>query len=140
MKNQLISLLLVFGMATPLADAAECTKLEAYAAETVTDYLDSWKNVYYFFKQFHHCYDGSIAEGAEDKIQELWSDHWPNIDEMVVLTTKDAKFKEFIWQRISDETFSQERFRRFVKHATKECPAGAEEFCHAVINESAKIK
>ena len=72
-----IALLVV--LALPLRVVAadkDCTQLEAYAAESVTDYLDSWGNVYVFFKQFRHCYDGAVAEGAQDRIQLLWSRQW----------------------------------------------------------------
>jgi len=126
-------------MSVPI-QAQQCTELEAYAAESATDYLDSWDNVYIFFKQYRHCYDASIAEGAEDKIQQLWANRWPSLPEMINLTNKDAEFKSFIWARIGDETFSQDTFKRFVENATQHCPEGAKEFCDAVIAEANRLQ
>src|SRR5713226_1028890 len=77
---------------------AVCSERDAFAAETVTDYLDSWDNVYLFFKQFRQCYDASIAEGANDKIQQLWSKRWSELPIMVSLTQKDHQFKSFIFE------------------------------------------
>ena len=139
-KTFITCVLIIFGSAYQTATATECSQKEAYAAEIVTDYLNSWQNVYSFFKQFRHCYDAAIAEGAEDKIQRLWADHWRELPEMIELIKKDPKFKAFIWARISDETFSQEAFKRFVQHAEKECPVGAAEFCKAVIAKNAKTR
>lgn len=130
-----VLVVLVCSLSAP-ANAAECNSSEAYAAESVTDYLDSWQNVYLFFKQFRHCYDGGIAEGAQDKIQQLLADQWPTLPTMIALASEDAEFKAFIWKRISDETFPQESFARFVHHANAECPQIAEEFCRAVAAES----
>jgi hypothetical protein len=128
-----------FGSGSGQAFAAtECTQREAYAAEVNTDYLDSWANVYQFFKQFRHCYDASIAEGAEDKIQVLWATRWSAISQMIALTKKDSEFKTFIWQRITDETFPQERFAVFVRNAKTSCPEVAAEFCRAVIKAAAQ--
>ena len=136
MKTLAFSLFALVALPCPAAAAAECSQREAFAAETVTDYLDSWRNVYLFFKEFRHCYDAAIAEGAEDKIQHLWTEQWSSLPEMISLVNKHPEFKKFIWQRISDETFSQDRFARFVKHATQECPSIAKEFCEAIIQES----
>lgn len=133
-------LVLLCLVASTSASASDkpCSKLEAYAAEAVTDYLNNWENVYTFFKQFHHCYDASIAEGAEDKIQKLWVNHWSEIPKMIDLTNQDKKFKAFIWQRIGDETFPQDDFLLLVQSAKEKCSAVAAEFCRAVVLEAAK--
>ena len=116
----------------------QCTQREAYAAEVVTDYLNSWGNVYLFFKQFGHCYDASIAEGAEDKIQLLWANHWSEVSQMIALTKKDPEFKAFLWTRISDETFPQDRFAVFVHNAKTKCPSLATDFCSAVVKAASR--
>lgn len=136
MKALAFTLLTLASLPYHVAAAAECTQREAISAESVTDYLDSWRNVYLFFKEFRDCYDAAIAEGAEDKIQYIWTENWSSLPEMISLVNKDPEFKKFIWQRISDETFSQERFALFVAHAIQECPSTAKEFCEAVIRES----
>lgn len=142
MKRTVTFLAAVFvfyiGEASATTATTECTQREAYAAEIVTDYLDSWANIYQFFRQFRHCYDASIAEGAEDKIQQLWTDQWPKVSQMIALTTKDSQFKAFVWQRITDETFPEERFALFVQNAKTRCPVVATEFCRAVVKAAAQ--
>lgn len=137
-----IASLLIFLCLVASASALDkpCSKLEAYAGEAVTNYLTNWGNVYTFFKQFRHCYDASIAEGAEDRIQKLWINHWSEIPQMIAFTNQDPKFKAFIWQRISDETFPQDDFLLFVKNAKEKCPKVATEFCRAVALEAKKVE
>ena len=115
---------------------AACTRDEAYAAETVTDYLTTWDNVYSFYKQFKHCYDGAIAEGTQDKVQLLWANRWQELPRMLALTGKDAEFKKFIWVIIDSEAFPQDTFNKVLAHATRRCPKEAAEFCKAVKSAS----
>lgn len=120
------------------AHAAACP--DAKAAEEATDHLHSWNNVYRFFKIYGNCFDASVAEGAEDKIQLLWADRWSALPEMIGLTNKDRRFKKFIWLRIGDATFPRDEFDRVVQHARSECPPGAIDFCHEVLKEAEKLK
>ena len=121
-----------------VAQALDCPA--AKSAEEATDQLHSWHNVYQFFKRYRNCYDGSVAEGAEDKIQLLWADHWSTLPQMIALANKDRAFKKFIWQRIGDEDFPRDEFERVVQHARGECPQVATNFCRAVLSEAEKVK
>jgi hypothetical protein len=126
--------LVVLVAVSQASGAKECTKEEGFAAEATVDYLDSWPNVHLFFKQFGHCYDAAIAEGANDKIQQLWDRHWGDLPAMIELTSKDPEFKAFIWRRLEDEDFPRDTFQRIVRYATSRCPTVAKEFCAAVIS------
>ena len=121
-----------------IAQAFNCP--DDKSAEEATDRLHSWDNVYQFFKRYRNCLDGSVAEGAGDKIQLLWADHWSTLPEMIALTNKDRAFKEFIWQRIGDEDSPRGEFDRVVRHARGECPQEATSFCSAVLSEAEKVK
>jgi hypothetical protein len=121
-----------------VAQALDCA--DAKSAEEATDQLHSWQNVYQFFKRYRNCYDGSVAEGAEDKIQLLWADHWSTLPEMIALTNEDRAFNKFIWQRIRDEDFPRDKFEQVVRHARVECPKVAAKFCRAVLTEAEKVK
>lgn len=116
-----------------VANAKECTQFEAYAAETVTDYLDSWKNVSRAFRDFGHCDDGGIAEGFDDAISVLWANQWQNLPEMLRYTKEDSDFKAFIYKRIWSETVPIERWQKILKKAERECPRTGKEFCAEVI-------
>ena len=115
-----------------------CTRDEGLAAEVVTDYLSTWENVYRFYKQFGHCYDGAIAEGAQDKIQLLWAHRWSELPKMLAFTRTDPGFKKFVWVIIDSEAFPQNTFNTVLANATKRCPSGAKEFCQAV-ESAAKV-
>ncbi len=119
------------------AEAPRCSEREAFAAEAVTDYLDSWTNVYLFFQQFGRCYDGSVAEGANAKIHHLLSHRWGQVPLLVDLAKRNAEFKKFMWARLDDEDFTQEDFNVLVSRARTECPRGAEEFCKEVARVAA---
>jgi hypothetical protein len=121
-----------------IAQALDCP--DDKTAEEATDQLHSWRDVHQFFKRYRNCYDGSVAEGAEDKIHLLWADHWSTLPEMIAITNKDRQFKKFIWQRISDETFSRDEFERVVRRAQAECPKVARSFCRALLSEAEKAK
>jgi hypothetical protein len=112
--------------------ASPCTRDEAMTADAITDYLTTWDNVYRFYKQFGHCYDGGIAEGTQDKVQLLWANSWSTLPQMLRITTKDPKFKRFLWTIIESEAFPQGTFRKVVANATDRCPEVGAEFCLAV--------
>lgn len=131
-----ILIALAFAALAQVANAKECTQMEAYAAETVTDYLDSWKNVSRAFRDFGHCDDGGIAEGFDEAISVLWADQWQKLPEMLKYTNKNKKFKAFIYKRIWSETIPVERWQKILKKAQKECPRGGKEFCAKVIRAS----
>ncbi len=107
--------------------------MEAYAAETVTDYLDSWKNVSRAFRDFGHCDDGSIAQGFDEAISLLWAKQWQKLPEMLKYTEDNKDFRTFIYKRIRSETVPAERWQKILKNAQKECPKGGKKFCAEII-------
>ena len=124
---------LLISLAAADVGASECDRQEAYAAETVVDYLSSWDDVYRFFGQFQSCYDASIAEGVNDRIYKLLADKWDNLSAMLAFADSDPAFRDFMHQRIDDETFPEEEFSRVADHAKHKCPAQALDFCQAII-------
>ena len=123
----------VLAVLVQVSSAKECTKMEAYAAESVTDYLDSWKSVQRAFRDFGHCDDGAIAEGFDEAISLLWANKWRNLPEMLKYTKENKEFKAFIYKRIWSESVPLERWKKIVKKARKDCPSGGREFCAEVI-------
>jgi len=85
------------------ASAKECTTIEAFAAESVTGYIDSWREVYNAFKEFGHCDDGAIAEGFDEVISKLWAENWNSLPEMVKYMKKDNDFKKIVEKRIGSK-------------------------------------
>ncbi len=58
------------------AHSEECDERDGYTAETLTDYLDSWKNVARFYKDFKKCDNGGVAEGVSDAVARLLAQSW----------------------------------------------------------------
>jgi predicted protein tyrosine phosphatase len=116
-----------------VANAKECTQMDAYAAETVADYLDSWKNVSRAFRAFGHCDDGGIAEGFDEAISLLWANQWQNMPEMLKYTEESKGFRAFIYKRIWSETVPAGRWKKILKKAQNECPKSGKEFCAEII-------
>jgi len=135
--NKLLVAILV-GLTPLVGLTRECTRDEAYAAETVVDYLNSWENVHLFYQQFRHCYDAAIAEGVQDRVQVLWADRWSELPKMVLLTQKDPQFKEFVLRSLFTEAFPKDRFDKILLNASQKCPAAGLSFC-AEVKRAAKI-
>jgi len=116
-----------------VACAKECSQLEAYAAESVTAYLDSWRNVRHAFGEFGHCDDGGIAEGFDEAISLLWAEQWQRLPQMLKYTKENKDFRIFVYKRIWSETVPEERWKKILKQAQKDCPSGGEAFCAEII-------
>ncbi len=134
MKTKITIILLgaVLLFANPV-HAKECTQKEAFAAEVLTAYLDSWQEVYNAFKDFGHCDDAAIAEGFDEVITILWAKHWNTLSKMITYTKGNKEFKEFIYRRIGTETIPYDRWERIIKKAKYQCPEIAREFCKEII-------
>jgi hypothetical protein len=133
-KAILIGLLLA--LPVQIAGAKECTQMEAYAAESVTDYLDSWENVNQAFKEFGHCDDGAIAEGFDEAISLLWANQWQKLPEMIKYSKESRTFKAFVYKRVWSESVPIERWQKILKNAQEKCPPGSTEFCSEIIRAS----
>jgi hypothetical protein len=127
---------LLFALPAQMAGAKECTQMEAYAAESVTDYLDSWQNVNQAFEEFGHCDDGGIAEGFDEAISLLWVNQWQQLPEMIKYSKKSREFKAFVYKRVWSETVPVERWQKILENAQKKCPSGSKEFCSEIIRAS----
>ncbi len=68
----LSSIFLLLSIFSANADEEKCSMRDSYAAETVTDYMDSWKNMHLAYKQFKQCSEsGGPAEGFSDADAKL---------------------------------------------------------------------
>lgn len=132
MKTTILITLLALAL-VQVANAKECTQMEAYAAESVTDYLDSWKNVNRAFRDFGHCDDGGIAEGFDEAISLLWANQWQKLPEMLKYTKENKDFKKFIYKRIWSETIPAVRWQKILNKAKIKCPSDGNEFCAEIV-------
>jgi hypothetical protein len=122
---------LIFFIATTQVEAAECTQLEGYAAERVTDYLNNWHNLYLAYSQFGHCDDGAVGEGFSAAISRLLVDQWPKLNELSAYAMNDRKFENFVIRHI-DETVTTEDLLKINENAKSECPSSAVNLCNKI--------
>ena len=135
MKKYLFILLLLSNAA--IAQTAECSSRDAYAADSVVDYLDSWHNANLFYRQFKACDDGGIAEGVSEKIAQLLVNQWSKLDELLVISSHDPAFKTFVLSHI-DGTLNINDLRKIKNLAETNCPKIAIEACAELAKEAAE--
>jgi hypothetical protein len=138
----IIFLLLFVATSSSLASSEKlCTKEDAYQAESDTDHLKSWGDVYSSFKRYSHCNldDGGVAEGYSDKISLLLANDWGNIAKLNKLCESDKKFEQFIYRHL-DMTIPADTWEIMVNNATKKCPSGAKRICNMILKANDDIE
>jgi hypothetical protein len=106
----------------------ECSERDAYAAETLTGYLDSWQNVAQWFRQFRSCDDGGIAEGVSDAVARLLANQWLRLPELMKLSAENPDLEPFVLMHL-DGTDNADDLRRIEHLARTKCPTGAAVLC-----------
>ena len=122
-------------LATGDATAEKCSQLDAYAAEAVTGYLDSWRNLKMGYEQFKHCDDGSIAEGFSEAVARLLSDRWTQLAQFTKYATEDSGFERFVLAHI-DATLDPRDLEKIRRLAQTRCPDGTRELCAKIVARS----
>jgi len=131
----LISFSLIAGHGVTAAEMS-CSDNDISAIRTTAQSLMSWEEVYIFYNNYHDCPDDTILENVSESIQRLWTERWSDIPQMIAYANQNNKFKYFIWERISDDTFPQDDFEALVQNAKDNCPRVAAEFCLSVAREA----
>ena len=116
----------------PPAWPDECTSADAYTAETITAYLDSWKNVAMAFKQFGKCDDGSVAEGFSEAVARLLADHWQQLPTFVQIAQSNPGLEAFVLRHL-DETINLPDAKKIAKLARDSCPNDARPLCRKIV-------
>jgi hypothetical protein len=131
MRNILTALFIVcFSMTVITSTQAHkvCTQDEAKQAEESISGLSSWSMVYGSFRQYSHCDDGAIAEGYDDKIVDLLTNHWDLIDDLYKLSKAHPRFERFVLHPI-DTLMSPDQAKSIIENASKHCPPEAKGLC-----------
>ena len=115
------------------AHAGECDERDGYAAEVLTDYLDSWKNVARFYKQFKNCDNGGVAEGVSDAIARLLANQWQHLADLLVLASKEQGLEAFVLSHL-DETDDSADLNRIAALSRTQCPPTATLLCSKFIS------
>ena len=117
------------------AKAEGCSHNEAYAAETVTSYLDSWRNMKLGYVQFKQCDDGAIGDGFSEAVARLLADQWTQLAQFMKYASEDAGFERFVLSHI-DSTVHPRDLEKIGRLARTQCPDGAVELCGKIAARS----
>jgi len=128
-------LVIFMALSVSEAGAEECTKLEAYAAETVTDYLDSWRNMNLGYTQFKHCDDGSIGEGFSEATARLFVGQWGRLSQFQQYALKNPSFEKFVLSHI-DATLNVKDLKKIQVLAETACPTAHRALCAKIAERS----
>jgi hypothetical protein len=132
MKKQCLRASVVLGLVLlayrATAEASRCTHDQEIAAETVTDYIDSWKNMYIAFKQFSQCKDEGIAEGFSEADARLMANHWSRLSDALPLIQNSGAFRRFVIKHL-DKTDANADLMKIDHLARTSCPAAASGSC-----------
>lgn len=113
-------------------DAANCSKAMAMTAETKAGELQSWSEVYVWFKRYRNCDDGAIAEGFTESITALLARQWSALPQFAARADKDAQFRSFVLKHI-DESADADNLRLIEENAKSKCPSKYTRLCGAFI-------
>jgi hypothetical protein len=113
---------------SPYASGKACTSDEAKRAESETDNLRSWKNLYRWYQQYRQCDDGGIAEGYSEAVARTLVDHWDTLADLEQISKRDVRFRGFVLRHV-DETLTDKDLKTISTHAGQRCPDGLTDLC-----------
>lgn len=94
--------------------------------------MKSWSALYLSFTRYASCDDGSIAEGYSASVSKLLAHHWPDFEDLRVLTIKSRAFNDFVLRHI-DESISPDDRKLIEQNARAHCPAKGEMLCRSIL-------
>lgn len=117
----------LFGLAL-YGQQRPCSTAEADKADREASRLRSWGTLYNSYKRFHHCDDGSIAEGFSESVGRILVGHWNTLPEISSVSDNDPKFRTFILRHVS-ATLAIDDLKKIRRNALSRCPDGESEIC-----------
>ncbi len=115
------------------ADAPKiCCKKDEIKVEELAAKATNWKQLYKLYKRYHQCDDGGIAEGFSESVSLMLSQSWSQINNLLPIIQKDAKFEAFVLKHL-DETVPEERLHSIENLATNSCPDSAKKLCGKIL-------
>ncbi len=99
--------------------------------------INSWDDVYNFYKKYKQFDDGYVAEGISDSVAKMFANHWDQLQVFVKLAKKDEKFFEFVTRHI-DATTDDKDLEMIINNSTNNCPKSVPSSICLKIEEEAK--
>ncbi len=139
MNHRVAVLVLVMGAWAGTSQSQECTDDQARRAESIASTLTTWPAIYEAFQSYGHCSDGSIAEGFKVAVTETLANRWQGLVTLQAIVEKDARFRAFVLDFISDGTESL-TFQKVASNAAHRCPPKGAELCAGILKRVAEVE
>jgi len=97
-------------------------------ADEATSTLKSWSDLRIWYKNYHDCDDGYVAEGISDFVVASLAKKWQSLSFLEAEITKNRAFKDFVLKHI-DATTDDNDLRTITRNAKKECPENLRSLC-----------
>lgn len=97
-------------------------------ADEAMSTLKSWSDLHTWYKNYHHCDDGYVAEGISDFVVVSLAKSWQSLPFLEAEITKNRAFKDFVFSHI-DTTTDDNDLRMIVTNAKTKCPENLRSLC-----------
>jgi hypothetical protein len=124
-------LVLSSSLRTVNAGRPGCDDPSALFAEGKVDHLETWQQIYDWFKSYSACDDGILGEANSDAIVRMLADRWNQLPTLQTLADRDERFGKFVFKHI-DATTDDHDLDRVVANATRHCPQHDAQLCSTI--------
>jgi hypothetical protein len=105
-----------------------CTKEAAKEADLEIDKLHSWADLYRWYRSYHQCDDGVMAEGFSEAVARQFVDHWETTPDLSHMAKRDPGFRQFVILHVN-QTFDDKDLKKISENSAKRCPSGLNLLC-----------
>lgn len=125
-------LLLLFVPRAEAGAGSVCSGPESQKIERSVSQMKSWSEVSSSFHRNPSCSRDNAVEvwtAYSEVIAGLLARHWDKIDDLVRLTSFDAKFRQFVIEHVGDQTLPAQVLGEIRSNAENKCPFDAKKLC-----------
>ena len=113
------------------AERPGCDDPSALFAEGKVDHLETWQQIYDWFKSYSACDDGILGEANSDAVVRMLAGQWEQLPALRTLVDRDERFGKFVFMHI-DATTDDHDLDRLVANASRHCPKGDGQLCSTI--------
>jgi hypothetical protein len=113
-----------------------CSGPESQKVERSVSQMKSWPEISGSFHKNASCSRDSVVEvwtAYSEVIADLLAHHWDKFDDLVRLTSSDAKFRQFVILHVGDQALPAQVLGEVRSNAEKKCPAEATKLCGEIV-------
>ncbi len=110
------------------AQEHSCSATEAKRADSQVNGLRSWDALFEWYRAYHQCDDGGIAEGISEVVARNLVDRWETLPQFAQLAAKTPAFGHFVIRHV-DETLDSNDLKKIHANAANRCPTKLRGFC-----------